>query len=345
MFFLRWQYIAVLIVIVGSVSAGFSGLAIAADEPSSPEWTPPANFPSVAVAKIDGNGDLQLLIPTREYELVSKTEEYTVNVPYLETVDGVEKQLMRQESRTRDVSVQICGNTYKMVRTSIPSQSIELTDILGKSVPQDQLKQVLLRATYIVLGSSAPSPFVINMLRKDALFLSIDKIDPEYHKLPAVQGLPKKWTRTEGALTTAVAQMDPKNEHTMVTVALQKMVPEQRTRTVKRTDGNDGEVAYTVMVAHAELVQKPLHLEECEMETVGGEQITLAQATERLASPCRIFLECEIGDYIGSVLEPDTLVIRKKAIPGLAPTSPAPIPTSPTPRPTSPTPRPTPIAD
>lgn len=256
-----------------------------------------------------------------EFDTVTTTQTYTIAVPYTETIDGVQKQLARQETRTRETPERVYKDTFKMVRTSVPSQSIELTDILGTPVPQDEVRQRLSQTTNIVLGSSAPSPFVINLLRKDALFLSIDKVDPNYHELPAVQGLSEKWTRPRGLITAAMAQLEPDSDRISVTLTRRKMVTESRTRMVKQADGSAAEQSYTVMVPIDESVQNLMDLSECDIATAGGAQIPLAEARERLAAPCRILFECEITDYLGSVLEPDTLVIRSKTTPAPTPTA------------------------
>lgn len=312
MLLIRRRYVATLLLVASAACAGLSVFAIAEDSPTTAEWSPPTYFPNVAVAKIAADGDLQLLIPVLDCEVVTKTRVYTVSVPYSETVGGVEKQLTRQESRQQQYQVTICGTTFKMVRTSIPSQSIELTDTLGNSLPLDQVKHRLSQATYIVLGSSTPTPFVAKMLRKDALFLSMDKVDPNFRLLPPVQGLQAKWTRAEGLLTTAVAQLVAENDTLQVSVTVEKQRAEARTRTVGQADGSQVEQPYTVSIPYSETVQNSVNLSQCEIETVGGELVTLAQAKAKLAEPCRIFFDCKTNEYLSSILEADTLVIRTK---------------------------------
>lgn len=158
------------------------------------EWSPPNWFPNVAVAKMTGEGNLQLLVPLREVECTEHSQAYTFAVPCTEMVDGVAKQSTRNETLKRQVKVRTCKDSFKTVRTQISCGAVELTNVRGDLIPPDQLMNLLFKPCYIVLGGSGPLPsFISNMLRKDVLVLSQDKLDPEYATLPATEGLLKKW--------------------------------------------------------------------------------------------------------------------------------------------------------
>lgn len=290
-------------------AAGLLGFAFPVE---ADEWSPPPTFPNVAVAKVDENGDMQLLIPVREFEIVDYPQSYMIQVPVTETVDGVEKQSYRTETLERLVKVHICKNTFKMVRMSVPGDSVEATDTSGFPLTPDILKQRLSQAGFIVLCGAEPATFISGMLREDALLLSFKNVDPDFNSFPAVMGLQKKWTRTETTLTPAVAQHDPKSDRVIVTTMKLSQRLEDRTRMVTSASGNEVEQPYKVQVRYRETIQNAIDLNECEIQTVSGNRVTVAEARKKLAEPCRIFFDSQPAEYLGSVLNPDVLVVRQK---------------------------------
>ena len=104
-----------------------------------------------------------------------KTETYTVNVPYTEVVDGRSITKMRQEKRTRTVSV-TRGETE--TKTSIDSETYELGKIKCFSVDGSELSQKAIqkrlgeRQPVILINSpKGIAPYFKKLLKEDTIFM------------------------------------------------------------------------------------------------------------------------------------------------------------------------------
>ena len=112
---------------------------------------------------------------TKTARTEQKTETYTVNVPYTETVDGRNVTRMRQEKRTRTVSV-TRGETE--TKTSIDSNSYDMEKIKcysvdGSEMPQEAIQKKLGERKPVVLINNVEGivPYFKQLLKEDTIFM------------------------------------------------------------------------------------------------------------------------------------------------------------------------------
>jgi len=278
----------------------------------SEDWTPSLGFPSVAVVKLDSEDTLQILLPTLICEKQVKTRKITVTVPYSILENKVTVQKTRQEVHEQDYVELVCGEDFKMVRTQLKSHAIQLQDQSGNLIPFEQLAEAIRRPAYVILTGVPLNAYRRHYFLEDAMVLMIQTVDPNYGQLPAVEGLDKKWIRTEPMPTVAVAQLADDRSKLQVKYMESKLKTEVKKRTVVAEDGSESEVDYTVQIPYLNQLTVLADLNECNFSTVAGKQLSEEEVASRLATPCRVFWESRIAEYLGSVLKPDTIVIQRK---------------------------------
>lgn len=278
----------------------------------SEEWTPSPGFPSVAVVKLDSEDTLKILLPALICEKQVKTRQVTITVPYSILENEVTVQKTRQEVHEQEYVELVCSENFKMVRTQLKRQAIQLQDQTGNRIPFEQLAESIRRPAYVILTSGPLSAYRRHYFLEDAMVLMIQTVDPNYGQLPAVEGLDKKWIRTEPMPTVAVAQLADDRSKLQVKYMESKLKTEVKKRTVLAEDGSESEVDYTVQVPFLNQLTVLADLNECKFSTVAGKQLSEEEVASRLATPCRVFWESRIAEYLGSVLKPDTIVVQRK---------------------------------
>ncbi|QDV24227.1 hypothetical protein [Aureliella helgolandensis] len=273
------------------------------------ELRPTYGFPSVAVVMLDNNDVLQILLPSATVPVpngptIAVEEEYVV----------VEDNIQVRKTRTVHRAAEFMPDKFRMVRTQLTRDEIKLRDHSGEVLTLDEISNTIRKATYVVLVQAGSiDPFRQPFFREGVLVISPQDLDPNCWYLPEVTGLARKWVRTEPMPIPAVAQMADDGTNLKVLFLKSNMSTETRQRTITLSSGETATAEYVVQVPYYEEVSELVPIEDCVFSTADGKSVDRAKTIEQFAKPSRVLWESTITEYLGSVLNPDVILVNRKS--------------------------------
>lgn len=132
-------------------------------------------------------------------------EKYTVKVPFLQVIDGIQVTAYRTESRTRLRPV------HEQLSTKLKPGTFFLFDVAGQKIPEDDFGGLLkTRRAVLVSADGLPvAPSYRSLYRSDALVVVMKQLKPQQPPKPDETRPAPEPTAVRATIRSAVSKAAP----------------------------------------------------------------------------------------------------------------------------------------